>query len=193
MPSHALRQWTTLQLAQLNQFEAALRAALQSYPAARQQLTDAYVLLLAGQFQLYCRELHDEAATFLAAQITSALLAAVVEQSLVKGRRLQRGNAQPDALETDFARVGVSLRSELLAADPRNRDRLLRLQELNAWRNAIAHQDLKPGPGQVATVTGRRRTLKDVHSWRANCSALAQQIDSVVGLRLLSVTGCRPW
>ena len=52
MPSHALRQWTTLQLAQLNQFEAAMRAARQSYPAARQQLTDAYVLLLAGQFQL---------------------------------------------------------------------------------------------------------------------------------------------
>jgi hypothetical protein len=193
MPSQSLQRWSTAQLAQLSQFEAAPRAARLAYPAARQQLTDACVLLLAGHFQLFCRSLHSEAATFLAGQIPIPRLSTLVEQSLKNGRRLQRGNAQPDVLDGDFMRFGLSLRTALLAADSRNRDRLLRLQQLNARRNAIAHQDFTAGPGQVTTASRTGSTVNDVHRWRANCSILAQEIDSVVGKALLSVTGGKPW
>jgi len=52
-----------------------------------------------------------------------------------------------------------------------------RLDGLNRWRNAIAHQDFDP-----AQLGGRVEIrLEDVRRWRANCNALTQQFDWAVG------------
>ena len=193
MPSQSLRRWLTSQRAELDRFETALRAARASQPASRQQLTDAYLMLVAAHFQFYCRSLHTEAVRFAAAQVVPPALSRLVEESLISGRRLDRGNAQPAALAADFERLGLQLWRNLVQLDSRNRDREQRLHQLNGWRNAVAHQDFDRSPAAAAAAAGAGRSLSQVRGWRQSCSALASQLDIVVGHHMTRMTGRRPW
>jgi hypothetical protein len=189
MPSRALQEWRTSQRAELDRLEAAVRA---SPRALRQQLVDAYILLLAGQFQLYCRRLHDEAVGIAAAHVRPAG-AAVILDELGINRRLDRGNAHSAALRDDFRWLDAHLWTELARLDRRNELRRTHLDQLNVWRNAIAHQALPPAGPQAVTAAGTARTLRWARVWRANCSALAHQLDQFVKRRLNTMLGIRAW
>src|SRR5487761_2241061 len=54
------------------------------------------------------------------------------------------GNPNSGNLGSDFKRLGIDFWAEVKKLDARNADRLKRLDELNNWRNAIAHQHFDP-------------------------------------------------
>ena len=189
MASRALQEWRTTQRAELDRLEAAVRA---SPRALRPLLVDAYILLLAGQFQLYCRRLHDEAVGIVAAHLRPAGTAVILEE-LGLNRRLDRGNAHAAALSDDFRWLGSHLWTELVGMDRRNGRRRTRLDQLNVWRNAIAHQALPLREAHAATAADTARTFRCARLWRANCSTLALQLDRFVKKRLNIMLRIRPW
>lgn len=104
-------------------------------------------MLLSSQFQGYCRDLHSEAVDFVVANVTPSSLANVVRSTLLQGRKLDHGNPNPGNLGSDFGRLGMQLWPSVHAVDRRNVRRQMELENLNTWRNAIAHQDwTKVGP-----------------------------------------------
>ena len=190
MPSRALQEWRTTQRADLDRLDAAVRGA--SGHALRQQLVDAYILALAGQFQLYCRTLHTDAVAFAANNVSPASAAPIVN-ALAHRRLLDHGNAHSSALGADFEWLGPELWTALVKSDQRNRLRRTRLDQLNAWRNAVAHQARPLAPRDAAAAASAARTLRWARLWRADCSALAHQMDRYVQGRLTSLLGIRPW
>src|ERR1700677_1769765 len=145
MPSPALTAWSTSSAAALSQLEAAHRAVGGTRAGRRTntlQLNYAYVLLLAAHFQAYCRGLHTDAAQLLVEEIDPGI-GAVVDANLTFARQLDRGNAQPSAIGADFNRLRLDFWTVVQAADTRNAARQRKLEELNSWRNAIAHHDIE--------------------------------------------------
>lgn len=192
MPSRALRHWQTRSRKVLDEFEAA-HALLAGTSAgrrfARQQIAQAYVVVVCSHFQRYCRDLYSESVDHLVAQPGFALLAPVLLNSLNLNRRLATGNANPGNIGADFGRFGLRLWDHVNRASPRNAARQSRLGELNLWRNAVAHQDF------TNPALGGRDTLRigEVRGWRSACSSLAVEFDREVGLYLSSITAVRPW
>jgi len=92
-------------------------------------------------------------------------------------------------LGADFRRFGLDLLTEVKAEHARNARRLALLDEMNQWRNAIAHQDFDP------SKLGGRKVLRLVHvqRWRSICGRLALSIDKVTYRHLLQLTGTPPW
>jgi hypothetical protein len=193
MPSQALHEWRTTQRAELDRLDAAVGAVTAPDRAYRQQLVDAYILLLAGQFQLYCRTLHAEAADIVVGHVQPASAGVIMRALLVSRRQLDRANAHPAALDADFGLLDVDLWTELTRLDRRNHLRRRRLDQLNVWRNAIAHQAYPLAQGNSAKAAGTARTLRWARRWRSNCSALAHQMDTIVRTRLTNLLGTRPW
>ena len=77
------------------------------------------------------------------------------------------------AIGHDFNRLGMAFWELVDTADKRNRRRRDLLDELNRWRNAIAHQDFDPAAlGGRVTVT-----LEMIRSWRSACDMLAVSFD----------------
>lgn len=74
----------------------------------------------------------------------------------------------------------------------RNAGRQLRLERLNAWRNAIAHQDFTAVP--PLDHTGRVVLRKaDIDAWRSACGGLALSFDAVVGAFVTGMVGAAAW
>ena len=193
MPSLALQRWLTVRAATLDELENAHRAVGGSGPGrhyATQQINQAYALILAGQFQAFCRDLHTEGAQYLAGVITPVACQAVVEDQLRRNRRLNRGNANPENLKVDFERFGLDLWVKLIAADARNARRRQLLDELNQWRNAIAHQDFA---GVVRRGWRPVLQLAQVQDWRRACDNLARAFDALLAAQLQRLTGMAPW
>ena len=192
MGSRALRNWQTRSRKVLDEVEAAhtvVGGGRGARAFARQQINQAYVVLLSSQFQRFCRDLHDEAAEYLVSRPEHAPLNALVRELLTSGRKLARGNATPSNIGADFERLGISFWDEVRASDSRNATRQRRLEELNTWRNAIAHQDFTSpslnGADQVS--------LAQVRRWRSACSTLAVEFDRVLRLFLRKFYGTDPW
>lgn len=177
MASRALAVWESEQRVELDRVEAARHG-------------DACIVLLAAHFQQFCRDLHTEAAEAIAASTPHKKL---VERALLLGRQLDRGNATPAALGADFRRLGVELWRHLSTWDRRTPARRRRLEQLNVWRNAVAHRDFRLSPSARATVAGTTRSLAFARSCRACCDVLAPQFDAVVELRLWGQLGRPPW
>src|SRR5215467_12945317 len=108
MPSQALRKWRTTQRAELDRLDAAVRAVDASQPALRQQLVDMYILLLAGQFQGYCRALHDEAAGIVVGHIRPAGAGVLVSDLLTGRRQLAGAGATGPARPAAAAPAGAA-------------------------------------------------------------------------------------
>jgi len=108
---------------------------------------------------------------------------------LTQNLQLKRFNAQPGSIGADFGRFGIDFWTEVRVKDPRNAARQAVLEELNAWRNAIAHQDF------VHSLSGIRRALhlRHVRRWRVTCERLARAFDEVMRLHLHALTGISPW
>lgn len=192
MPSRALRNWQTRSRKVLDEVEAAHAVVGGGRGArgfARQQINQAYVVLLSSQFQRFCRELYDEAADHIVTGLKHEALDRLVRGLLTRGRKLDRGNASPANIGADFERLGVSFWEAVRRRNVRNLARQRRLEELNLWRNAIAHQDFAdPAFGGVERVS-----LAQVRTWRSACDALAVEFERVMRLYLHTFFGTEPW
>lgn len=204
MPSKALGSWRSDRLQRLDELLAAHQTVGGSGPGRRwrtRELNWALALRLAGEFQGFARDLHDEAADFFIATVAAgnADIADVLRERTTTNRQLDRGNAQPGSLGSDFALLGMTLWPALDRASPRQAPRWnISLERLNKARNAIAHVDdarlvdlrremrLPPGRSPVTLVT--------VQGWRQHLDRLAETMDDVVSAYLdRLLRHGRPW
>jgi hypothetical protein len=193
MPSRAYRRWMSARSAELDQVEAAhtlLGGTARGRRYTTQQINRAYAVMLASQFQGFARDLHTESLDFLVAVIAQPQFRAAMRQELRWNRQLDTRNANQATIGGDFARLGI-LRfwDEVDAVFANNRLRRQWLDDLNAWRNAIAHQNF-----DLAVLGGTTNLrLAQVQRWRRGCNRLALSFDRVVRAYVQSVTGTSPW
>jgi hypothetical protein len=196
MPSRALQRWESSKQVELDRLEAA-HAAVGGTGVGRrtatQQINDAYIVLIAAYFQQYCRDLHTEAATALASTVKPTDLREMIQAAFIRNRQLDRGNAQPSSLGSDFGILGLNLWDTLKAMNKLNPKRQQRLEQLNIWRNAIAHQSFKHKPDDAAKVAGTTRNLDFARACRSSCLALAREIDKAVGKHVAKHVDPAPW
>jgi hypothetical protein len=146
-------------------------------------------MLLSSHFQGFCRDLHTEALDRLLEVTRPEKWQRALRRALLSGRALDRGNPHTGAIGHDFNRLGMAFWELVDAADGRNRRRRDRLDELNRWRNAIAHQDFDP-----ASLGGRTTVTHGmIRSWRSACDTLAVSFDTVVGRYAATITNTAPW
>jgi hypothetical protein len=193
MPSIAYHQWRTTRAAALDEVaraHAAVGGTKRGRRYATQQINRAYAVLLASQFQGFCRDLHSECVEDLIAKLTTVpALRAMLRSEFTWNRQLDRGNAHPGSLGADFGRLGIEFWDEVQNLDPRNAARKKALEGLNDWRNAIAHQNFDP-----AKLGGRTTLrLEQVRQWRRICRHLARAFDEVMRRHLSILTGTSPW
>ncbi len=191
MPSNSYRRWTTTRARALDEIEQAHAAIGGTGPGRRyatQQVNQAYAVLLAAQFQGFCSNLHAECVNALVAGMSPSLRR-MIQVEFSWNRHLARGNAQPGSLGADFGRFELAFWSAVETIDPRNSARKAALEELNAWRNAIAHQDFDPVRLGGTTIL----RLAQVRRWRSVCRRLARSFDEVMRQHLHSLLGLSPW
>lgn len=162
MTSLSLQNWATARSAALDEIENAhsrVGGTARGRRYATQQINHAYAMLLSSQFQGFCRDLHSECVGSLAGAVAPSLLQGIPKVEFVQNRKLDTGNPNPGNIGSDFNRLGLNLWNRVTAHDARNTDRRVRLERLNAWRNAIAHQDFDPAK-LGGTVTLRLETVR---------------------------------
>jgi hypothetical protein len=193
MPSLSYQGWVTNRADSLDEIErahAAVGGRARGRRYATQQINQAYAVLLASQFQGFCRDLHTESVDHLLSAIAPVPpLRPILRAELTRGRQLDRGNAQPSSLGADFGRLGIRFWHEVDHHDPKNATRRGHLGLLNDWRNAIAHQDFDPA--QLGGTTTLH--LARVRRWRVSCRRLAVSFDEVMRVHLQALTGTSPW
>jgi hypothetical protein len=193
MPSTALRDWITARATALDGIEDAHRSVGGSGPGRRtatQQLNQLYAVMLSSQFQAFCRDLHTECAKALVAPVSAPDLRRSLFVNVVFGRKLDTGNPNPGNIGADFNRLGLVFWSVVDVVHPRNPRRKALLEELNGWRNAIAHQAFAPSMLKGGRVV---LPLLQVQGWRKACDSLARSFDKVLRGHLLAMTGVVPW
>ena len=191
MPSHSLTRWNAERVNALDEIEnahAMVGGTERGRRYATQQINYAYAAVLSSHFQGFCRDLHSECVDHIVA-IAPAQLRAFLRVEFIWNRTLGRGNPHPGAIGSDFNRLGVDLWTEVYALDSRNQRRRELLQELNEWRNAIAHQDFDAvAPGGIPTLH-----LARVRGWRSAVHALARYFDQAMYNYLRGLLGTGPW
>jgi len=192
MSSKSHREWVTTQsdaLDEMVQAHAAVGGVGRGRRHATQQINRSYAVLLAAQFQGFCRDFHTECADHLVNSLLPAALRLMIRAEFTRDRKLDRGNAQPSSIGSDFGRLGVNFWAQVRVDDGANEARQLELESLNTWRNAIVHQDFDP------TRLGGRTILRlsSVRRWRTSCEHLATSFDAVMLRHLSSLTGSSPW
>jgi hypothetical protein len=143
MSSLSLDIWTTDRRRRLDEVEAAharVGGAARGRRYATQQPNRGYALLLAAEFQGFCRQFHSECATYVRNTIEPAAIRPLLQTNLHFGRLLDKNNATPSSIGADFGRFGVTLWDELYRLRPRAREWNKRLETLNKWRNAIVRE-----------------------------------------------------
>jgi len=126
---------------------------------------------------------------YLAAQGAFAQLAPLLKASLSQGRRLDSGNPNPANIGSDFNRFGIDVWALARQRDARTARRREKLEVLNRWRNAVAHQDFR-SPSLEGRETVR---LGEVREWRTACDGLAVDFDGILRIYLKSLGGESPW
>jgi hypothetical protein len=198
MSSSAYQDWIGARRAKIDQLFSAHALIGGSRPGRRwqtEQLNWSITFRLAGEFQGFARELHSQAVDFMENSIasTNPALAKVVSNEVLSNRQLDRGNANPGAIGSDFSRIGLLLWPSLATADRRANRWNSELETLNLARNAIAHDDqdefFKLGQAGKLPIT-----LTVVRTWRRALDSLATTMDDVVGDYLSTLLGVpRPW
>jgi len=189
MPSNSLLRWRNERADALDEIEHAhlrVGGSERGRRYATQQINHSYAVILSSQFQGFCRDLHSEAIDHIVLSLP-ANLRGFVRAELFWSRSLDRGNPHPAALGTDFNRLGVNFWGEVYALDSRNERRRELLEELNAWRNAIAHQDFDLVRGDSTLHLAR------VRAWRRTIGALGEMFDRVMYNHLSTLVGSEPW
>ena len=99
MSSVALNFWLADRSAALDEIETAHRAVGGSGPGRRfatQQINHAYAVLLASQFQGFCRDLHTECVALMVRTVTNPDVQSVLQLEFQFSRSLDRGNANSE-------------------------------------------------------------------------------------------------
>ena len=155
-------------------------------PLSDDALVRGYVMLVAAQFQGFCRDLYTECVTAVTAAVPPALRQIVQVQCEAR-RELAGSNARYECIRADFERFGLDLKAELSFRDPSAQVWVTQLGELYQWRNYVAHDNpLAPahgGPLSPGTVMG----------WQAVCNRLAAALDAVMYDHLQGRLGSPPW
>jgi hypothetical protein len=193
MPSISYRQWRTLRSRALDEIAGAHVAVGGSERGRRfatQQINRAYAVLLASQFQGFCRDLHSECVDHLLRVLAppSSLLQ-ILAADLTRGRHLDRGNAQSSSLGADFGRFSMSFWADMLGFKPSAAGWRRDLELLNEWRNAIVHEDFTSRSLSGIMIL----RLITVRRWRASCARLAHAMDEVMRRHMLLITAAPPW
>lgn len=191
MPSQSLVRWTgerTDALEEISDAHASVGGSARGRRYATQQINHAYAVLLSSQFQGFCRDLHSECIDHVVAATPGGLQIVLREQFLY-GRKLDSGNPNPGNIGADFGRFGLTFWDEVLSLQATHRKRRDYLENLNAWRNAIAHQHLDPARLGGTTVLH----LATVRQWRSSLNHLAAAFDEVMRSHLQSLLGAYPW
>ncbi|WP_424183690.1 hypothetical protein ACOBQX_17080 [Actinokineospora sp. G85] len=196
MSSVALGQWQTTRSTSIeNLFQAhgAVGGSTVGRRWATEELNHALVLRLASEFQGFCRDLHDEAVDVLVGIVPGGRpVQRVFSAAFRAARKLDRGNAEPGGLGTDFALFGFELWPALRARYPsRGAEWSAKLTSLNKARNALAHDDQAKLAAVVAN--GWPLTLTSVRRWRSALDGLAVGMDHVLGSHLRLLIGTAPW
>lgn len=193
MPSQSYRVWLTTRASELDEIEAAhasVGGTGRGRRYATQQINHAYAVLVASQFQGFCRDLHTESVARLMTFINPpALVRHLVQAGFTQGRQLDSKNAQPSSLGADFGLLGIKFWDRVKAHHGRNEARRVELERLNKWRNAIAHQNFS----EVNPHSSSGLTLAEVRRWRSTCGRLARSFDEVMRVHLQSLIGSSPW
>jgi hypothetical protein len=109
MPSTALIWWRNEARATLDEIvdvHAAVGGKGPGRHYATEQVNNAYAVLLSSQFQKFCRDLHSEAADYVARQVPMAIRTIVLSR-FTESRKLDSGNPNPWNLGADFGRFGL--------------------------------------------------------------------------------------
>ena len=189
MPSNSLAQWKLSRLKALDEIESAhaiIGGMARGRRHATQQINYSYAALLSSHFQGYCRDLHSECIEHLIAPI-AIRFHAFLRSEFLWNRSLDKGNPHPGGIGSDFNRLGIAFWPAVNRTDARNIQRSQSLQDLNNWRNAIAHQDFTPVGGNSTLHLAR------VRKWRRAVAELAINFDLTMYNYLLTLHGQRPW
>lgn len=189
MPSKSLIKWNGERAKALDEIEHAhlqVGGSRRGRRFATQQINYAYATLLSSQFQGFCRDLHSESMDHIVG-LVPINIRTFLRAEFLFGRSLDRQNPQPGAIGSDFNRLGVDFWTAIYAMSPKNLRRGELLEELNRWRNAIAHQDFdKMGGTQTLH-------LVRVRKWRSAIGALAENFDQAMYDYLHGLLGRPPW
>jgi hypothetical protein len=192
MPSDALIVWQTERIRRLQNVEADclhLDVVHAADPDRVQEHIRLYGVFLSAEFQGFCRDLHTECAIKLVDSINPVRLRAVLQSQCWYGRKLDTGNPNVGNLGADFNRYLLDFWAAVLVADPGHAARRNRLAMLNAWRNAVGHNDYDPNQlGGTTTLT-----IQEVRSWQNDCGVFATTFDAVMRDHLQATTGVSPW
>jgi hypothetical protein len=101
----------------------------------------------------------------------------LLRDSLLFGRKMDRGNPNPGNLGADFNRLGLEFWPLVDARLPDGPARREALEELGSWRNALVHQDFTPSMMRA----GRPHLeLARVRAWRKTCDGLVRAFDEAL-------------
>ena len=192
--SVALQEWRVIRCDRLDEIEAALQQVGGGGRGRRfttQQMNRAYAVLLAAQFQRFCGDLHAECVAALVAAVP-ANINLIVRSSFLRGRLLDKGNAHAGSMGSDFGQLGIELWPSLKRQSGFNIGRQKKIEHLNKWRNAIAHDDFSDA---VTFPSGRMTILRlsVVREWRQACHQLAISMDQVLKVYVHGLVGVSPW
>ena len=193
--SAAKEVWDTECVARLDQLERIHAAAGGTGRGRRwgtEQLNRSLFVALVGQFQVYCRELHDEAISVYLAQANPCQVDAL--RKLLRRRRdLDTRNPRRESLGNDFGRMGVRLIPTLQSRYGSADQDLARLELLVNFRNAVVHGN----ESEVHALTRKRpiaTTLRSYHLFRRTCDRLVRRLDTVVAAELAAeLQISQPW
>lgn len=187
MTSTALDDWRGVRADRLDELLDAHSRIGGTGPGRRyrtEQLNLSLILRLAGEFQGFARDLHDQAIEEIYARISAwnPVWANTTEDQLTNRRDLDRRNATPSTLAADFSKIGLDLWPALRSRDTRNPQRQHHLERLNQARNAIAH-DNTAGFQRLASE-GVRLDLATFRQWRSAADQIAAGMDRLVAEHL---------
>ena len=183
--SAAKEVWDTECVPRLNQLErihADARGTRRGRRWETEQLNRSLFVALVGQFQVYCRELHDEAISVYLAQANPRQVDAL-RRLLRRRRDLDIRNPRREALGNDFGRMGLKLIPSLQSSYGRAGQDIVRLELLIDFRNAVVHGN----ESEVHSLIRRHpiaATLNSYQRFRRTCDRLVRRLDAVVAAEL---------
>ncbi|WP_146173908.1 hypothetical protein [Saccharothrix carnea] len=199
MTSDALKSWTTVRKSRIEQLVTAHRAVGGTAPGRRwrtEQLNWSMVMRIAGEFQGYCRDLHDLAVEkfVISVGVDNIPLQDLLRIQLTGGRLLDKGNAGPTQISKDFSRLGMRLWPAVYAEVGESKGLIWNqsLEKLIEARNGIAHADDEKLARLKAQ--GYPINLSQVRRWVSHLDGLAETLDDLAADYLNQFLGCgRPW
>lgn len=197
MTSPALDAWQSRRSRHLDNLVTA-HAALSGPGRGRRWRTESVnwslTLRLAGEFQGFARDLHDNCIDALMPITANQAVNDIVRNNFTKKRQLDVGNAYSKNLYEDFFRLGVALWDALDQRYPAEKSMWAKtVDDLNSARNAVAHSDeaklaaVKARGFNPGAITSFRKTRKSLNG-------LAVAMDDVLADYIATVLNTtRPW